>query len=333
VGEEAKMTSDGKRDLNITHAVVNSLTAGYQGKFVFSNVLKQLGSPRFDPADFDEIRVILDKIAVWIKALMDGRPILSGPGTESSTDRTEALDLLGVLKNDLLAVAAELLQMRSKGYVADDPNQAELLVASLCRHAYARDHYVKGLVAYSEKFGYEEAADRWRQHLIHTPQEINLAHQYLEKLQDASKADKRFYIDLFEETLLLPYIFRSQVQDMLQVLSFYTDGFTYEAAGISVDEAARWKNMNARPEAACYWHAYGFAADETSAWIEDGFIEPAMAANWKYRDFGPEDASRWNEAGFGAKNAMVCIVMGHTDPGAARAWLEAAQASRPEDSD
>ncbi|MGD9140934.1 MAG: hypothetical protein PVJ42_05285 [bacterium] len=327
------MTSDGKRDLNITHAVVNTLTSGYQGKFVFLNSLKQMGSPRYSPAEFDQTRDILDKIGVWIKAVMDGRPVLAGPGTESSAERTEALDLLRALKDDLSGLAAELLRMRADNYVADDPNQAELLVASLCRHAYARDHYVKGLVAYSEKFEYEEAADRWRQHLIHTPQEIKVAHQFLEELQDTSRTGKKFYVDLFEETLLIPYIFSCQVQDMNQVLSFYTDGFTYEDAGISLDEAARWKNMNARPEAACYWHAYGFTADETAAWIEAGFFEPGMAANWKYRDFGPADASRWHGAGFDARGAMVSIVMGQTDPQAARAWLEAAQAAQQEGAD
>lgn len=82
----------------------------------------------------------------------------------------EALDLLVALKDDVGAPADELLGMRAGGYVADDPGQAELLVASFCRRAYARDHHLKGLVVYSEKFGYEEAADRWRQHLIHTPQ-------------------------------------------------------------------------------------------------------------------------------------------------------------------
>jgi hypothetical protein len=333
VGKEAGMPHDEKRDLNITHAVVNSLTAGYQGKFVALNVLRQLGSPRFTAAEFEDTRVILDKIAVWIEALMDGRPVLSGPGSESLAGRAEALGLLSALKDDVSGLAAELLDLRSDSYVAEDPRQADLLVASLCRHAYARDHYVKGLVAYSEKFGYEEAADRWRQHLVHTPQEIDLAHQYLDRLEGASGADKRFYIDLFEDTLLLPYIFRSQVQDMNQVLSFYADRFTYEAAGISMDEAARWKNLNAGPEAACYWHAYGFAADETAAWIEAGFVEPAMAANWKYRDFGPGYASLWKKAGFDARGAMVSIVMGQTDPEAARAWLEAAQAGQEESSE
>ena len=322
------MTSDEKRDLNITHAVVNTLTSGYQGKFVFLNALKQLGSPRYSPAEFDSTRVVLDKIAVWIKAVMDGRPVLAGPGTESSADRMEALDMLRVLRDDVSGLARELLKMRADKYVAEDPNQAELLIASLCRHAYARDHYVKGLVAYSEKFGYEEAADRWRQHLIHTPQEIKVAHQYLDEFQDTSRTGKKFYVDLFEETLLIPYIFLCQVQDMNQVLAFYKDGFTYEDAGISPDEAARWKNMNARPEGACYWHAYGFTADETATWIQAGFIEPGMAANWKYRDFGPAEASRWDKAGFDARGAMVSVVMGHTDPEAARAWLESARAAQ-----
>lgn len=70
------MTQDDKRDLNITHTVVNTLTSGYQGKFVALTVLKQLGSPRFSRAEFDRTSTALDKIAVWIKALMDGRPIL-----------------------------------------------------------------------------------------------------------------------------------------------------------------------------------------------------------------------------------------------------------------
>lgn len=327
------MTSDEKRNLNITHAVVNTLTSGYQGKFVYLNALKQLGSPRYSPAEFDATRVVLDKVAVWIKAVMDGRPVLAGPGTESSDDRAEALDLLRALKDDVSGLAVELLKMRADKYVAEDPNQAELLIASLCRHAYARDHYVKGLVAYSEKFGYEEAADRWRQHLIHTPQEIKVAHQYLDEFQDTSRTGKKFYVDLFEETLLIPYIFLCQVQDMNQVQGFYMEEFTYEDAGISPDEAARWKNMNARPEAACYWHAYGFTADETATWIQAGFIEPGMAANWKYRDFGPAEASRWDKAGFDARGAMVSVVMGHTDPEAARDWLESARAAQQEGAD
>jgi len=327
------MEQDGKRDLNVTHAVVNTLTAGYQGKFVALNVFKQLASARFKPAELDETRTALDMTAGWIKALMDGDPILAGPGTESSPERRDALTLLRALKEDISSLTEELLKMRARAYVAEDPEQAELLIATLCRHAYARDHYVKGLVAYSEKFGYEEAADRWRQHLIHTPQEINLAHKYLDKFMDRSKVDQKFYVDFFEETLLLPYIFRCQVQDMNQVLSFYTDGFTYETAGIAAEEAGRWEGMNANPVAACYWHAYGFTADEAAGWIEAGFFEPGMAANWKYRDFGPEEASRWHKAGFESRGAMVSKVMGHDDPETARAWVEAARASSEESSD
>jgi hypothetical protein len=327
------MEHDDKRDLNVTHAVVNTLTAGYQGKFVALSVFKQIASPRFEPAEFDATRTVLDKIAVWIKALMDGKPVLAGPGTELSPERREALDLLKALKHDVSSLADDLLEMRSRKYVADDPEQAQLLVASLCRHAYAREHYVKGLVAYSEKFGYEDAADRWRQHLVHTPQEIKLAHQFLDKLEAASGADQKFHIDLFEETLLRPYVFRCQTQDMNQALSFYTDGFTYEAAGIGAEEAARWESMNARPEAACYWHAYGFTPHEAAAWIEAGFFEPSMAANWKYRDFGPDEAARWQEAGFNARGATVSKVMGYDDADTARAWVEAAQANRQETTD
>ncbi len=327
------MEQDRKRDLNVTHAVVNTLTAGYQGKFVALNVFKQLASPRFTASEFDETRFTLDRIAGWIKALMDGNPVLAGPGTETSADRREALELLQALKEDVSSLADELLRMRSARYVADDPEQAGLIIASLCRHAYARDHYVKGLVAYSEKYGYEDAADRWRQHLIHTPREIKLAHHYLDKFKNASGTDQRFYVDLSEETLLLPYVFRCQTQDMNQVMSFYADGFTYEAAGIGSEEAARWESMNAGPEAACYWHAYGFSPREAVAWIDAGFIEPGMAANWRYRGFTAVEASRWHEAEFNPRGAEVSKVMGHGDPDTARAWLEAAQAGRQDGSD
>lgn len=327
------MERDENRDLNVTHAVVNTLTAGYQGRFVALNVFKQLSSPRFTEAEVVETRTTLDRISGWIKALMDGEALLSGPGTESSTDRQDALALLRALQEDVASLAQELLRMRSRGYVADDPEQSELLIAALCRHAYARDHYVKGLVAYSEKFGYEEAADRWRQHLIHTPQEINLAHGYLDRFKDRSNLDQKFFVDLFDETLLLPYVFLCQVQDMNQVLSLYGEGFTYEAAGIGTDDAALWENMNARPEAACYWHAYGFGPGEAAAWIEEGFFEPSMAANWKYRDFGPDEAARWQKAEFNPRGAMVSKVLGQDDPDAARAWLEAAKASQEDSPD
>ena len=320
------MEPDRKQPLNVTHAVLNTLTAGYQGKFVALNVFKQLSSPRFTDAEFDRTREVLDRIALWIKALMDGDPLLAGPGTETSTARRDALELLRGLREDVGALAGDILEMRAGGYVADDPEQAQVLIAALCRHAYARDHYVKGLVAYSEKFGYEEAADRWRQHLLHTPGEINLAHGYLDRLMEKSGLDQKFYVDLFDETLLLPYVFRCQMQDMNQVLSLYGEGFTYEAAGIGAGEAASWESVNARPQAACYWHAYGFAAREAAAWIDAGFVEPGMAANWKYRDFDAVEASRWHKADFSPRSAMVSKVMGQEDPDAARAWLEASRA-------
>jgi hypothetical protein len=319
------MDSDEKRDLNVTHAVVNTLTAGYQGKFVALNVFQRIGSSRFEASEFDATRGVLDKIAVWIKALMDGKALLAGPGTETSPDRREALDLLRALKQDVSGLADEILRMRSAAHPADDREQTELLVAALLRHAYARDHYVKGLVAYSEAFGYEEAADRWRQHLLMTPREINAAHRFLDVLVEGSGIDKKFSVDLFEETLLLPYIFRCQVQDMNQVLAFYGPDFTYETAGITADEAVRWRNMKAAPEAACYWHAYGFTPGDTAAWVRAGFFEPGLAANWKHRGFRPDEAARWYNEGFEARAAAVSKVMGQKDPAGARAWLEAAR--------
>ena len=327
------MGCDETRDLNITHAVVNTLTAGYQGKFAALSAFRLLGSARFSQVELNATREALDRISVYIQALMRGEALLAGPGTESSPDRETAHELLDALAEDVSSLADELLRMRDHGYVADEPDQAALLVASFCRHAYARDHYVKGLVAYSEKFGYEDAADRWRQHLIHTPREIDLAHQYLYGLKDSTKADKKFHLDLFDETLLLPYIFRCQVQDINQVKSLYGEGFTYESAGIGPDEAAKWSNMNARPAVACYWHAYDFDPDEAAAWIKMGFFEPGSAANWKYRDFGPDEAERWQGADFSPRGAMVSKVTGHKDPETARAWLEAARVIQREDSD
>jgi hypothetical protein len=325
MGKGGFMDGDQDKHLNITHAVVNTLTAGYQGKYAWLNVFKQLSSPAFNQAVFAETKGILDEIAVWIRELMSGRPVLAGPDSESR-EKERALDLLAGLRDDVSWLAAELLKMRSLAYPAHDPEQTELLVASLSRHAYARDHYVKGLVAYSEKFGYEEAADRWRQHLLYTPQEINLAHTFLSRLRQASGLTQKFYVDLYEETLLIPYVFRCQVQDMNRVASFYASGFSFGAAGIPDEEAAQWAALGLGPESACYWHAYGFGPDEAAAWAKAGFGDPGAAGGWKYRELGPSEAGKWRDEGFDARAASVSIMLGQTDPAEARSWKESAEA-------
>jgi len=322
-----------RRDLNTTHALVNMLTAGYQGKFVMLNVFQQLGSTRYDSSVQAETKGILDGIALWIEQLMAGNPVLASSIAECGSDRDRGLHLLGLLKGDVACLADEILRMRARAYPAEDPQQTELLVASLCRHAYAREHYVKGLVAYSEKFGYEDAADRWRQHLIHTPQEISFAHACLDKLKEKSNLDQRFYVDLYEETLLLPFIFRCQVQDMNQVAGLYVGGFTFEAAGIGEAEASDWEQMGAPPETASYWHAYGFDSHETRLWVKAGLPDPGMAANYKHRDFEPAEAGRWCNAGFDARSAAVSRMLGHDDPEVARSWREAARAIQERDED
>lgn len=303
-------------NLAITQSLLNFLYAGYQGKYVYLNILKQFSSKYFNHQEFVDIPRILDKLGKWAQEIWKENPIICKQGTGPFTpEAAETFEIAKKFKQELIKLSSSLRTMLSDYDYYKDAESVQYAVASLGFYSYAREHFIKGLIYYCERFKYEEGADRYRQHLISVQNGINITHYYLGKIEDASlEKDLEFYLSLWNDTFMLPFMFLVQVQDINIWLGRQRGQIEYSLFGIPDSDARKWESMSIRPDPACYWEAYGFTPEEASVWIKEGFITPGYAADWRYRHISIEDAVKLHDAGFSPREAHIRILKGFQDP-------------------
>ncbi len=311
-------------NIGITHSFLNNLYSGFQGRFVFLNILRQLNSTQFNPEKADMTKAILDKLGRWAQEIWKNNPIIHKPGTGPLTaEAEETFKIAEICKQDLLNMSKGMKAIFAEKDFSKDPENVKYLVSCLGCQSYARDHFIKGLVYYCDHFKFEQEADRYRQHLISTQNGINLTYYYLEKVGDDSfNKDSGFYLKLLLNTIRLPQIFAAQVQDINMCFGRYRGNIDYILFGISDSEAERWSKAGIEPSMACYWHANDFNPEEAQKWIKEGFSSPGYAGDWKLRNIELKDAIKWHDAGYSPEKAHINLLMGTPDPEIAKQWDE-----------
>lgn len=167
------MDADLRYAMYLTHTILNIIHSGYQGKYVALNIMGQLGYRDVDHEETDRTREILDKTGNWNQLMWNREPIISRLNDVRGNDEANmALEFFCDHKSELTGIADRLERILRRSDLTKSSEDVKFLIACFGRYAYARDHFIKGMVAYCKGFNLEEEADRLRQQLIVSDAEI-----------------------------------------------------------------------------------------------------------------------------------------------------------------
>lgn len=318
------MALEATADRSETQAWINFLQSGFQGLFVLESALAQLGYEGERFGEVDDYRETLDWLGERASDLEQGEALFADGEPDEGGE--VAVRMAALLRSEKLALAKRLTEAIIALGRDADANAAKFVAAVLAQHAYARQHFVHGLVRYGELFAREEVSDRWRQHLPGCQHEVAEAHSLMSRIAQGELADELFRFELRNEALPLPGVLYTQAND-LRVLDLRRQKkLAFEHMGWAPEEAAPWRATGFTPDVAGHWRALGFDPGETRAWIVAGFPDALMAAAWRSRGFTVEQAAAWRDDGFDARDSFKLRAAGAPDPDSARALIERARA-------
>ena len=275
----------------LTHAYLNMIHAGYQAWFTQENARIQLGcESQTESLGVDSLAQTVDTIVPMIQLFWDGQNIWDDAGQELLPEAAEFVRHTSAeLVANLQVTADEVYSALHYSALSHDAGAQQILVTAHARYAYGRDQYVQGLVAYGEAFKMPDVAAAWKVHLEQCQSDLAWTHHLLLKAQAGTMGEAEIE-QLFDRTLNLPGVFRSQVQDYNILLGQHAGEITFDLLAIPQGEALAWTQLGFAPEQAAYWHAYGISPAEAQSWIPAGFSAPGLVVQWRDRGFSPEAA-------------------------------------------
>jgi hypothetical protein len=299
-GAVPPVDAESRFNLYLSHAFLNTLHAGFQGKLVATNMEARLHGHEADPNEVDTLRAVLGEFGRWGEELRQGLALLGREGScDPSPDAPILLELTDELHADLLALVPRLDEALARPELARE--QEILLATSLGRLAYAREQHVKGRIAWGRTFGPPELARRNLQLLPVCVKAVRDAHGHLAALEEPGATPPA---GLRDDALGLPGAFRGAVHDLHVLVGKRRGAMSYGLAGIEEVDARRWRSAGIDPEAAGYWDAHGFTAAEARAWSDAELADPATAGAWRCRGFTLADAVRWRRKGCSVRRAQ-----------------------------
>jgi hypothetical protein len=304
-------------DLNLSHAFINTLSSSYQGMYVYENVFGILTQSPERERKMADTAQVLDKVNEWWRLFKRHEPLVRhGCRDEGMTgDGARAWRLLEVSQRRIESLAEQMLSTTSVEALLEDPEARCKRVAAFCDSAYARHHFVYGLVAYGEILGREQVADRWRQHLPSTLRETGRGTELFGKFRElGEQVDEDSAEHLLDVTLVLPVILIRQAVDIRGVFGLLRDRFDYLDAGIPSDQVERWQALGFTPGDAGHWRATGLSPEESLEWIKAGVPDPTTAATFAWRNIAMDVAAKWHQAGCNGRAAAFYLARGITDP-------------------
>ncbi|MHC4974784.1 MAG: hypothetical protein ACYTG3_20905 [Planctomycetota bacterium] len=284
-------------NLEISHAFVNAVQAGFEGKLAGTGIEARLADRPPDPDEVQTLKAVLGELRQWNTQVWGGEALIAREGAaDPSPDAPILLELMDELHADLVALVPDVEE------ALDRPAGSEamaLLAACLIRNAYTREHSVKGLLAWADAVGSEEAATHYRGLLPICVDQVETAHRFLSEFGQPGTPQA----ELRDEALALPGAFRSQIHGLCVLIGHRRGVTHYHNSGISESDIAQWQEANLDAEAAGHWFAFDFGPTEAQAWFEAGWTDPATAAAWKLRGFDVDEALDWHGRGRDAARA------------------------------
>ncbi|MCB0318695.1 MAG: hypothetical protein KDD56_08050 [Bdellovibrionales bacterium] len=321
-------------EVSLTHSFTNYLNALYQGKFVYLNILQQGNHPGFSEKEFSETKAILENTASWRKRLFDGETIFPKPSTEKkvalSDEAKRIMALLEAMRPSNFHSAQNLETILLAKNLENNSTHITELVASFARFTYTRENYLAGGLNFAHHFGINSVIDEATFYLQLAQQDIQLAHTFMNAVENFDVCAKRFIDVIIGESKILPGAFKIFNNDIVGLLHSYESFKSFELFGFSPSEISAWKANSIDPETAADWKAHRISPGEAIKWmmLNSPFAHsPTVAAAWQIEGFNPETflpwaekgirpyiAKLWVEAGYNAEEANNFTSQGYLTP-------------------
>ena len=284
-------------NLEISHAFVNAVQAGFEGKLAGTGIEARLADRPPDAGEIQTLKAVLGELRRWDSEIWEGDAMLAREGAaDPSPDAPIVLELMDELHADVVALVPRVEEALARP-AGTEP--MALLAAGLIRNAYTREHSVKGLLAWADAVGPDETAVHYRGLLPVCVDQVDTAHQFLKEFGQPGTPQA----ELRDEALGLPGALRSQIHTLCVLIGRRRGVTSYQMAGIGEGKVGDWQDANIDAEAAGHWNAFGFAAADAQAWFDAGWTDPATAARWHLRGFEVADALDWHGRGCDAARA------------------------------
>ncbi|MEZ4754405.1 MAG: hypothetical protein R3A13_08880 [Bdellovibrionota bacterium] len=227
-------------EVSLTHSFTNYLNALYQGKFAYLNILKQGGHSLYSEKELSETQAILENTAAWRKRLFEDDTIFP----------KVAADKKNILSDEAKRIMALLEAIRPKNYhlaqnletifidknLENNPEHITLLVASFANYTYTRENYLAGGLNFAHHFGLNSVIDEATFYLNLAQQDIQLAHTFMNAVDNFEIAAKHFLQIIIGECRILPGAFRIFNNDIVALLNTYEGNYCEELMGIGPTE-------------------------------------------------------------------------------------------------
>jgi hypothetical protein len=299
------MTEPGA-DNALTHSIVNYLLAGYQGQFAAYNILKSLNYSGFSENLIPHCQKVLEHVHDWESQLYQGAALFSSSWQRAETfEANRALSFLDDLERELKEFSnltatklSELISGQKQNDSIKVTKAAVFLIAAFGRLAYSRNNYLKGLLDFGKNLKKQEMVELYSEPYAKSDEDVQLTHLFLDSLNKSSGSPEPEFLEgLFMATRPLPYVFRTHIHDIRQLLGRFKGGFSYEQAGFEDNQAYEWSINGLDPVTAGYWDSYEISPETAGSWIRVGISDPQIAWEWESYNFLPENALKWIEAG------------------------------------
>lgn len=314
------MKSRAGPDADVSFAYLNTAIAGFQGSLAARNALETLGYDCSKLHSSSDMKECLDWLLERQDELWAGRPPVRAAGKPDPLETT-LFGFFDLLKRDTAGLVVSLIESLNAIQSGPDAAGARFVAAAIARHAASRQHYIAGIVKFGSVFGAEDLAGRWRRQLDACRTELAEADGFLGKLRSGAPLDHALRFELWNRAANLPGVFKSRLNDMMAIEGLRGRPHSYDALGISAEDAEAWEKLGFPPEKAGYWWSFGFGPNEAELWIKAGIPDGGYAGAWTVRGFSLEAAQEWRKAGLHPGDAYEFVAAGCKSPESARAML------------
>lgn len=311
-----------------SHGLLNYIYAGLQGKFAALNILLQCQHPSTSPPALEEVQQHINRVREWVTELHRGESIVSQRWDKPETfDAMRIVELLRALKREYAEISHSVLSLLQSTDLPQRPHDVQWLVSTYARYAYSRDNYIRGFIEFGRETKRPQMVEQYEALLPSSSDEVSVAHAFFEAAKQPRTWNQEFFDALYFQSLHIPYIYRTYVHDIAQMLSQFEGGFSFQSAGFSAPEIQSWSAAGFGPVPAGYWRAYDFSPEQAVEWQRYGVSDPAFAADWRRNGFSPgaavpwlqfgffpAPARKWADANFEADRAARLIEKGYQDP-------------------
>lgn len=288
-----------KKDVSLTHTVLNFIHAELQGAFAECNMLSQLGFHDFNPDSISQLEKDIELTERWLEELYKGVPIFStsweGPQT---IEAKEAFQLVTEIRKELIKKSGKIKKILVEDALSEHPEDVKFLIGALTRNAYKRDHSAHGLIELAKFFQDEAAIPQFNPLVQEAQRQIEGSHLLFSIYTQDESPQPIFFKGLLDEAHFLPGAFRTYAHEALLLVHTYKKNLSYKEVEIPDADAQGWSSLSISPAYAGFWHAYLISPAQTQEWVRSAINQPGEAWFWSHLKFIPQEAASWRMYGF-----------------------------------